>query len=253
MAVTASEIELVVPQAVPVQVHLLAGMAVVGPCGLLDLPLGAQRLLAFLCLQDRPVMRNYVAGVLWPDKNENRASANLRSGLWRLHQPGVTLVRASATHLCLDPTVKVDVNQAVDEARALINGTAGNDLTSTDLLDGGELLPDWYEDWVLIERERFRQLRLHALEALCLNLVDRGRFAMAIDAGLAAVAAEPLRESAHRALIIAHLAEGNPAEAIRQLVAFRAVLEDALGICPSAELVRLVHGDAAVTPRHIAS
>ena len=252
MAVTAGAIELVKPEAVPVRVHLLAGMAVVGPSGLLDLPLGAQRLLAFLCLQERPVLRNHVAGVLWPDKNESRASANLRSALWRLHQPGVTLVRASATHMCLDPAVEVDVNQAVAQARALIDGIA-DDLTSTEIVDGGELLPDWYEDWVLVERERFRQLRLHALEALCLSLVDRGRFAMAIDAGLAAVAAEPLRESAHRALIIAHLAEGNPAEAIRQLAALRAVLEDALGIGPSLELVRLVHGDAAVTPRHIAS
>ena len=39
----------------------------------------------------------------------------------------------------------------------------------------GELLPDWYDDWVLLERERFRQLRLHALDALCDDLTRAGR------------------------------------------------------------------------------
>src|SRR6266571_3495035 len=51
-----------------------------------------------------------------------------------------------------------------------------------------DLLPYWYEDWVLVERERFRQLRLHALEALCEQLTALGRFDHAVEAGIAAVA-----------------------------------------------------------------
>ena len=43
-----------------------------------------------------------------------------------------------------------------------------------------------------------------------------GRFALAIIAGLASVSSDPTRESAHRALMRAHLLEGNPSEAIRQ-------------------------------------
>jgi SARP family transcriptional regulator, regulator of embCAB operon len=39
-----------------------------------------------------------------------------------------------------------------------------------------ELLPDWYDDWALVEAEDWRQLRLHALEALADRLVDRGRY-----------------------------------------------------------------------------
>jgi DNA-binding SARP family transcriptional activator len=69
---------------------------------------------------------------------------------------------------------------------------------------------------VLVERERFRQLRLHALEALCRRLTGDGLHAEAVDAGIAAIAAEPLRESAHRALMSAHVAEGNRGEAMRQ-------------------------------------
>src|SRR5262249_3418614 len=79
-----------------------------------------------------------------------------------------------------------------------------------------ELLPDWYDDWVLLERERLRELRLHALEALALRLAALGRFAEAVEAGLAAVRSEPLRESAHRVLIRLHLAEGNRHRALCQ-------------------------------------
>ena len=104
---------------------------------------------------------------------------------------------------------------------------------STHSYEAGEILPDWYEDWVLIEREHFRQLRLHALEALCVELTAAGRFAEAAEAGLAAVEGEPLRESAHRALIGTYLAEGNPGEAIRQYQFFGRCLQDQLGLEPS--------------------
>ena len=64
----------------------------------------------------------------------------------------------------------------------------------------GELLPDWYDDWVLLEAENWRQLRLHALEVLAGLLTAAGRYGDAAAAALAAVRADPLRESAHAAL-----------------------------------------------------
>jgi DNA-binding SARP family transcriptional activator len=80
---------------------------------------------------------------------------------------------------------------------------------------GGELLPGWYEDWVLVERERLRQLRMHALEALAEKLTEAGRYGVAMQAAYAAVRADPVRESAHRAVVRVHLAEGNVLEALR--------------------------------------
>src|ERR1700675_2929802 len=56
------------------------------------LPLAAQRLTAFLALHERPVLRSYVAGALWPETPEERAHANLRSTLWRLHRCHRSLV-----------------------------------------------------------------------------------------------------------------------------------------------------------------
>ena len=83
-------------------------------------------------------------------------------------------------------------------------------------------------------------MRLHALERLCLNLSAQGQYAEATEAGLAAVASEPLRESAHRALIAAHLAEGNQGEALRQYHACCRLLRRDLDLPPSTVLDALV-------------
>ncbi|MET1085898.1 MAG: bacterial transcriptional activator domain-containing protein [Arthrobacter sp.] len=96
---------------------------------------------------------------------------------------------------------------------------------------GRDLLQGWYDDWLIFDRERLRQIRLHALERLSGWYVSAERFDRAIEAALQAIAGDPLRESAHRCLIRAHLAEGNISEARRQVANYRALLADA-GIPP---------------------
>jgi DNA-binding SARP family transcriptional activator len=107
-------------------------------------------------------------------------------------------------------------------------------------IDGLDLLPGWYDDWVLSEAEDWRQLRLHALEALADRLTAMGRWGEAADAAGAAVRAEPLRESANATLIKVHLAEGNQSEAVRQFERYRALLLAELGLEPTLRLRRLV-------------
>jgi DNA-binding SARP family transcriptional activator len=208
-----------------------------------SLPLSAQRVAAFVALHPGPVQRIYVAASLWPDSREDRAHASLRTALWRLGRVGGPVLTATATQVAVAPTTAVDVHEAAARAKRLVRGTGPpdpNDLAR--LCDVGEVLPDWYDEWVLFERERFNQLRLHALESLCEECVRRGRFGEASEAGLAAVAAEPLRESAHRAVIASHLAEGNPADAIRHFNLYRALAQDRLGLEPSARMLDLVRG-----------
>ena len=91
-----------------------------------------------------------------------------------------------------------------------------------------------------LERERYRQLRLHALDKLCLLHAEAGRFALAIIAGLASVSSDPTRESAHRALMRAHLLEGNPSEAVRQYHRYMHVARTELGIGASPQLEDLL-------------
>ena len=227
---------------------LLDRFEVVSPGGdRVELPLPAQRLLAFLAVNPRPLLRCYVAGSLWPDVGETRAAANLRSALWRVRRTRVVDVEANGQHLSLPRNLAVDYRDCLARARSLLDNTpralegtgARPDLGCADF--GGELLPGWYEDWVLVEREHFRQVGMHALERVCELLAQQGRFSEAVEAGLAAVAIEPLRESAHRGLIRAHLAEGNPSEAMRH---YRIVHElfTASGMSPSDRIRSLVSG-----------
>ena len=195
-----------------------------------------ERLLALLALHGRPASRKTVAGKLWPEKPDGRAAGNLRSVLWRVP---AGLVEATGTHLALAAHVRCDVVEFLARARRLIDGT----MTPADLdhqLYSADLLPNWSEDWVAIERERIRPLRIHALDALSARLTEAGRYSDAIAAGLTAVAAEPLRESAHRMVISAHLAEGNRSEALRQYERFRALLAAELGLEPSPQLTALI-------------
>jgi DNA-binding SARP family transcriptional activator len=206
-----------------------------------SVPLSAQRLLAFVALHERPLLRVYVAGTLWIDTSEERAGASLRSSLWRLNRPGPRLVDATSTHLRLAPEIEVDLRRASALAHRLLDGAASTeDLDAAETALAGELLPDWYDDWLLFERERFRQLSLHALEALAERLVAAGRVGRALEAALSAVRSEPLRESAHRVLIRVHLAEGNRGEALRQYELCRRLLRDRLGVEPTEQLDELL-------------
>jgi len=206
------------------------------------LPPSAQRLLALLALHERPLLRPRVAGTLWLDMPEERASANLRSSLWRLNRPGPKLVEATSLQLRLAPEMRVDVRETAALAHRLLaapDGPNGNEDLDPGRLTG-ELLPDWYDDWVLIERERLRQLSLHALEALGERLLAAARLGEALEAALAAIVMEPLRESAHRLLIRIHLTEGNAAEAMRQYDLCRRLFREQLGLEPSPQLAQLV-------------
>jgi DNA-binding SARP family transcriptional activator len=209
----------------------------------IELPMAEQRVIAFLAVHDRPVLRAHVAGTLWPDKTDARSLANLRSVLWRLRQPEIQLVQSAGSHLEIADGVDVDVRKlvrlATDELSGLRTASHAN---ASELLAGGDLLPGWYEDWVGVERERLRLLRQHAMETTCGRLTAAGDHAGAVDVGLAAVSCDPLRESAHRALILAHLAEGNVAEAIRQYTTFRVLLWKALRVKPGRDLQALIAG-----------
>ena len=188
---------------------------------------GPQRIVAFVALHPRPLRRAYIFGSLWPDTPEHRAAASLRSAIWRI-QTRVRLLAATGDLLRLDEQVQVDFHEA-----------SGNPMNIDRSVLALDLLPGWYDDWVLIERERWRQVRLRALEARCEALALAGRFGEALEVGLEALATDPLRESAHRALVRVHLAEGNVGEARRQYRLCEMLLRQELGVAPSAQMHEL--------------
>jgi DNA-binding SARP family transcriptional activator len=202
-----------------------------------------QRTVALLALRgSRP--RSYVAGVLWPDSTERRAGGSLRAAVWRLAGAAPGLLVHDRIRLGLADDVDVDVSHVLDYAahlgRTAREGDSAGDVEPPDVLLHGELVPGWYDDWITYERHRIQQVRLHALAAVTEALIGRGQYAAALTTALAAQGIEPLRESAQRAIIRIHLAEGNYHEALREYHAFRARLVCELGVAPSARLDALV-------------
>jgi DNA-binding SARP family transcriptional activator len=222
--------------------HLFGGPFVTCGRRRVAVPEGSKRLLVFLALNRERVERRYAAGSLWPAGDDLRAAGNLRSALWRLKRAGIELLAADNQGLALHDDVLVDVHVVSAWAARVIGGVASRDdlgvLPSG--LDALDLLPGWYDDWALIERERVRQRLLHALEALADQLIQVRRCAEAVEAALMAVSAEPLRESAQQMLVRAHLSEGNLIEGRRSFEAYRQVLRRELGTEPDPKLAAMV-------------
>ncbi|MFI9007545.1 BTAD domain-containing putative transcriptional regulator [Actinosynnema sp. NPDC053489] len=199
----------------------------------------ARRLLALLALRDAPVSRAVVAAQLWPDTTARRAAASLRSTLWRLATPAGPLVSTTDDALALVPHVEVDFHRACRLAATVAAPDHVPEPQAVALLKA-DLLPGWDQTWLVAERDWWHQARLRALEALSARFRSTGDRHRAHQAALAAVQTDPLRESAHRTLVELHLADGNPAQAVRQYTSYRVRLRTELGMEPSAEIRRLV-------------
>lgn len=263
--------------------RLLGGFSLSLAGSPVSLPVNGQRLLAYLSIRGQ-VPRPVVAGTLWPEVSEHNAHGSLRTTIWRLHRSGARLVEATGENLALSPDVTVDIRvfakaaqralhspvlldsvgqgvgqgvghgvsqgvgqgvgeRAAGEGMGIVDGESG-------LMATCELLPGWYDDWVIFERERLRQLRLHTLEALAQRLAQQHRFAAALDTALEAIRIEPLRESAHRVVIGIHLAEGNVVEAVRHYRFVRELLLEELGVEPSDQLTTMLPATVR-TPRPV--
>jgi DNA-binding SARP family transcriptional activator len=217
----------------------------------LDIPSGLQRLVAGLAL-GVVSHRRHVAGLIWPDSTERTAMASLRTSVWRLNRMAPGLIQVDGPGLLLGGHVAVDARHQEVFATHALSG----DLRSADEVRAGVatlcapmLLPGWYDDWVLDERERLTQLRLHALEACARILLELGDTGTAVRLALQAVHDSPLRESAQATLIAVYLAEGNLSDARHQYDAFTRKLGAELGLRPSRRLLRLMASGTGTAAR----
>ena len=152
------------------------------------------------------------------------------------------MIEADKTVLWLTPGTVTDIQQLCDWAGRAIEGHVSD--ADMRILqwdpEAADILPGWYDDWVICERERIRQRLLHGLEAVGRELLLARRPADAIEAAMCAVRIEPLRESAQQLLVEAHLAERNYGEALRTYRTYARLLRQELGIAPGPVLGALV-------------
>lgn len=207
----------------------------------IGLPHSVERVVAYLGLSPQPVHRMKLAGALWPDAPEVLAARSLRTALWRLHRAGVPIVEMHDDRVALLPMIRVDVTELFDLTRRLLQAPGEEVLGRLGVLvDNTELLPDWDDEWVVADRERFRMLRLGALERGAERLIERTEYGRAMEAALAATLSDPLRESARRLVVRVHLGEGNLASALQAYDDYRILLRQEIGVEPSSAMRTLI-------------
>jgi hypothetical protein len=173
------------------------------------------------------------------ETTERQPTFAARSVAWPFG-PGV-LVMAHGHQIALSSRVTVDLHVVYTRVRRVFD--EDDDMQSLLLVRHqlmADLLPDWYEDWAITEQEQYGEIRLRALEHVCKELLKVGRTGAAVQIGLAAAAADPLRETAQYLLISSYLAEGNRANALRQYHKFRTLLRRELELEPSPALTKLI-------------
>lgn len=198
----------------------------------------AQRLIAYLALHERP-SRSMIAAGLWPESPEEHALSNLRTTTSRLRRSTTDLLTPPAEPLGLARAVRVDLGDVLAATHAAGDASDPAGLARV-LAHGGELLPGWYEDWVLFEREQLQQDLITALEVLAERLLNTGEVTAAGVAATASIRREPLRESSHRLLVRVRLAEGNRVEAWRAYERFRRRSIAEVGLAPDNSFEELV-------------
>ncbi len=212
----------------------------------------AQRLIALLALRGQRT-RPHLAGILWPDTTEDRALTSLRAAVLQTQRAVPRLIDADRSQIALQPDVQVDVHEVMRYADRALDQPPVDAREAIRVLTGPDLLPGWYDDWVIAERERLQHQRLRALERVAEISLAAHDPSTAATAALEAIAIEPLLESVHSLAIRAHLQAGNRAAAAREFVMYRRLLERELRIAPSPmlyELVRNLWAGDATDPDH---
>lgn len=209
-------------------------------------------LLAYLAyFADRHHPRELLIEMLWPDADpeagRNRLSVTLsriRAHLLETSAAGASTIQADRFHLWIDRgLVQTDIGEL--EAHLASAQQPGADrfrhLAEALNLCRGPLLPGFYESWIASEQERICIRIQQATSDLIYLLEASGRVDEALFYAKRHVAAEPLREEAHRDVIRLLIRQGKAAEAIKQYRALERFLRDELGVGPDIETQELIH------------
>jgi predicted ATPase/DNA-binding SARP family transcriptional activator/uncharacterized protein HemY len=198
-------------------------------------------LLALLVLRaGQKIEREWLAGTLWPDSRELQALANLRTSLKDLRQAlgaEAWRVRAPTTR-----TLSLDLTGAEVDVLAFDAAVARGDpagLAAAVALYRGPLLEGCTEEWAFQERRPREEAYLGALETLAAQAQAGGDPGRAEGYLRRVVAADPLRETAQRALMQGLAAAGNYAAAAQVYRELRLELHREINAEPDPETIAL--------------
>jgi tetratricopeptide (TPR) repeat protein len=212
-------------QTLPHRITVLGAFTLTVDGAPVALSVDARRLVAYLAVHHRPQARAALSADLWP--GVAAAERLLTEAIAAVDVPGLLDEDGATGTLALAADVAVDLTDAMHLIRVLPTLPAGAPVDTTVLT--ADILPGWTAAWIEIERERFRQLRLHSIEERSQRLITAGRFDDAVAMAKVAVRTAPSRESARRALIEAYVAQGDLAAAVNEYDEYQELLRSSLG------------------------
>jgi predicted ATPase/DNA-binding SARP family transcriptional activator len=195
----------------------------------------------------RRLHREQAMELLWPELTATAAQNNLHQALHAARRVvGAEWITLNDGMLELDAAVACDIDTFEEHAAAARTAGAARSYEEAIALYGGELLPeDRYEPWTEAKRNALRELQ----SALCLELAALQTPADAVLTLQAALAAAPLHEPVHRALMTIYDDLGRRQEALAQFHRLRDVLRAELAADPDATTRRLYRELLAGTER----
>jgi DNA-binding SARP family transcriptional activator len=234
-----------------------------------------QELLSYLLIhRDRPHSREALASLLWGETSTEKSKKYLRQALWHLHAAlnsngnGTDVLMVDHDWLSLNPLSDLwtDVSD-FERAFTGAEGVAGRQLDpekATALKDAvtlysDDLLPGYYQDWVLFERERLQNMYLLMLDKLIVYLQFHGDYEVAQGYCATILRYDPARERTHRQMMHLYSLAGDRTSALRQFERCALALKQELGVRPERKTVELYeriksdqmsNSDSPETPPH---
>ena len=208
--------------------------------------------------RNRPQNRELLAGVFWGDYRTIVSKKYLRKALWQLHASLKSIHNEFADSMLAiesdwlqyksNPDVSLDIS-AVEEAFENTKGVRGRDLDAHQIqlihkaidLYRGDLLEGWFQDWCLLERERYKDIYLMLLDKLMGNCEASQNFEAGIDYGQRILSYDRAHERTHYRLMRLKYLAGNRTGAIRQYEACRNALQEELQVEPSEATLSLYY------------
>jgi DNA-binding SARP family transcriptional activator len=203
-----------------------------------------QSLLAYLILNPgTSFRREQLSGMFWPDSSEENAKGYLRQATWRIRKALKSLsagtpdyILSNKINLSFDHTLPLWVDALVLEKGP---GQTPQELLEETSLYQGELLPGFYDDWVILERERLRTLFDRKMHRLLQGLISDESWEQVIEQAERWISLGEIPEPAYRALMIAYASLGDKGKALTTFMRCLDALEQELGVGPAEETVQL--------------
>jgi len=215
-----------------------------------------QELLSYLLIhRDRPHSREALASLLWGDTSTEKSKKYLRQALWHLHAAlnsdhgnDSEVLMVDHDWLSLNPcsnlwTDVADFERAFSAAEGIpgrqLDTEKARGLKDAVTLYNDDLLPGYYQDWILFERERLQNMYLLMLDKLIVYLQFRGEYEVAQGYGATILRYDPARERTHRQLMHLYSLAGDRTSALRQFERCAQALKQELGVKPEQKTVEL--------------